>query len=102
MKWCKAPGFIFYPGPAPWFNPGPAAIAIRRPVCGNCCWIPHSSVIRSGLPLSVLVQIVIAGGILTHILPRVGREETAVAVSRPLIKIIVARRLHPAHLYLVC
>src|ERR1700691_4365066 len=31
MEWSKAPGFVFNPGPTPRCDPGPVAIAIRRP-----------------------------------------------------------------------
>src|SRR5712671_2964976 len=43
VKRSVAPGLIVDPGPSPGINPGPVALAIRSPACGNVR-VPHVAI----------------------------------------------------------
>src|SRR6516225_3357586 len=44
VEGAEAPRFLFYPGPAPGFNPSPMAEAIRHPAHRDARRVPHGTV----------------------------------------------------------
>jgi hypothetical protein len=63
VKWSKAPGFVFHPGPSPGRDPDPMPVAIRRPTGSDARGIPHMSVFGNVTPLAVVIQIAITDDI---------------------------------------
>src|SRR5215470_20285634 len=57
VEWREAPGFVFYPGPAPRRYPHPVSVAIRSPVGRNAIRGPNRSVVGGVVPASVIVEV---------------------------------------------
>src|SRR5574337_692310 len=60
MEGREAPGLVIHPGPAPRIDPRPVAVAIRRPAGRHRGRVPDVAVLRHGVPLAVLVEVVAA------------------------------------------
>ena len=61
VEWRVAPRRVVDPGPAPWRDPGPAAVAVRRPVGGDRARHPQRAVFGVVAPDAVLVEVFVAG-----------------------------------------
>src|SRR6185437_5566647 len=91
-----APRLVIYPGPAPRLDPGPVAIAIRRPVGSDLGGIPDLAVVGCALPVAVLIQVVVADHIRRNITARYRMDIARIAHVAEAVEII--RRWHALHL----
>ena len=87
-----APGRIVDPGPAPGIDPGPVAVAIRRPARGHPVRGPDGAVVGIDSPDAAGIELFVAD----HLGRYVARGEralaAAVALEGPAIELVVAAR----------
>ena len=91
VRWRIAPGGVIDPGPAPRRQPGPAAVAVRRPVGGYIARRPQRAVLDVLGPAAVTVQFFIAGHAGGHILGGNHDVGQAVALVGPDIETVAPR-----------
>src|SRR5262249_39354074 len=91
MERSKAPGCIVNPGPAPRLNPGPVAVAIRRPAHVDPCWKPHAAVGADFSPATVIVEIFISDYVRRNVPSRHVAPFPIGADAAPLVESIQAR-----------
>jgi hypothetical protein len=93
-----APRLIGNPGPAKGLSPHPAAIAVRRPIDNRNPRSPDPAVFLDFDPISVLVEITIAGNPGGNVFTTDNRCRHCIAHVAPAIEIVV--RGHVGHLQL--
>src|SRR5258708_6006880 len=89
----KTPRRIIDPGPAPGADPIPIAIAVRSPVGRNFARVPNVAVFRFIAPVSIVVQIAVAGHVARNVLSGNGVVLFSVALSGPTIETVGTRSL---------
>ena len=87
-----APGRVIDPGPAPGVDPGPMAVAIRRPARGHAVRRPDVAVARIDTPGAIAVEVFVADDFARDIARRDRALAAAVALARPAVQIVVAPR----------
>jgi hypothetical protein len=102
MEWSKTPGFVFNPSPTPWVDVGPVAVAIGSPISRYGTRRPYMTVVRVGLPTTVLVEVLVAGHILRSVLPALALVFTLVPRLAPLSKRICLRKIIDVVAELIC
>ena len=88
MRHRKTPGCIVDPGPAPGVDPGPMAVAVRRPVGSHAVRDPDLAVTRVVAPVAMGVQVLVADHVRRHITRRDRVVIYAVAGSAPAVEIV--------------
>ncbi len=88
----EAPGRVVHPGPTPGLDPGPAAVAVRRPVGHGAGRVPDAAVSGILCPLAPGVELGVTGHIARQILRRAGALLQRVARGDPLVEAVAQRR----------
>ncbi len=87
MEGRKAPGRIIHPGPSPGRDPGPVAVTVRRPA-GRYTREPYVAIRRHRLPVSGIIQGLIADGSGSAVARRGRLRKPPLAICRPSLKFI--------------
>ena len=88
VKWSKAPGFVFHPGPTPRCDPNPMSVAVRRPSDGDTRGEPHISIIGGVSPLAIVIEVVIADNVARDVAGGLGVLFAIVAAAAPGVKFV--------------
>src|SRR5258706_7264260 len=91
VKWRETPRRIVDPCPAPWRDPYPMSIAIRRPISGDVCWNPHGAIFRQRAPPTIPVEIFVTGRLPRHITRRHYTILATVTLCAPAVEVVGAR-----------
>ena len=89
----EAPGRVVDPGPAPGADPGPAAVAVRRPVGLHRDRHPHGAVLGVAFPAAVAVQFLGAGHLGRHVAVGGAALVAAVLARHPVAELVVGQRV---------
>ena len=92
MKWRKAPGGVVNPGPTPRADPNPVTVVIRRPTDDHGAGNPDRAVIGVGLPLTVLIEVVIAVHVSRDVFCRARIVFELVTRLAPVFEVVEFRR----------
>ena len=92
----KAPRGVVHPGPAPGFDPAPAAVAVGRPVGHADAGVPDAAVGRIPRPFAVAVEQLVAGHVAREVACRERLVFQGVAPGHPLVETVA--RQHRAGL----
>src|SRR6266702_8170436 len=84
----ETPGRIVNPGPAPRADPVPIAVAVGSPVRRNFALIPNEAIFRLIAPVTVIIQIAVAGRIARNVLSGNGVVFFQVALGGPTIEAV--------------
>src|SRR6266568_5335082 len=84
----ETPGRIVNPGPAPRADPVPIAVAVGSPVRRNFARIPNMAILGLIAPVTVIIQIAVAGRIARNVLSGNGVVFFQVALSGPTIEAV--------------
>ena len=82
----KAPGRVIHPSPAPRVHPGPAAVAVGGPVDRCGARNPDGAVVRRVLPVTVLVEFLLAGNFGRYVAGGAGIIAARVAGEHPIFE----------------
>ena len=88
----KTPGRVVHPGPAPGLDPGPAAVAVGRPVGRGDAGVPDGAVGGVLRPFTPGVELGVAGQLARQVLGRARTVFQRVARGGPLVERIAQRR----------
>ena len=84
----EAPRRIVDPGPAPRLDPGPVAVAVRRPPRHHGMRHPHGPIVGGVTPVAVLVQVLVADRLARHVARRARVVPATVAGGAPLLPVV--------------
>ena len=84
----EAPGRVVHPGPAPGLHPGPAAVAVGRPVGHGDLRVPHGAVGGVLRPFAVGVELLVAGHVARHVAGRGRAVFQRIALGHPLVETV--------------
>ena len=89
----ETPGRVIHPRPAPGIDPRPMSVAVGGPIGTHAARDPDVAVGRVGAPGAVRIQVLIADHVLRYIAGGGRAVVAAVAIARPAIEFIEARRV---------
>src|SRR5579864_91158 len=87
VKWSVSPGLVIDPGPSPRTDPGPMALAVGGPSCGNARK-PNVAIAGLRAPVAVFIQVLVPDDIMRNVARGLRVFVAPVATLAPVVEVV--------------